>query len=75
MARHKNFDKTKNTGASNPKAKLNDEKVKQISCQLDEGKTVKSIAKAFEISETTIFDIRSGRTWNRVTGRVYNRPT
>lgn len=53
-------------GEKQPDAKLNKEKVILIKKLLSEGVVQNTIAKTFEVSPTTISDIKKGRKWSHI---------
>lgn len=54
------------TGTSNPKAKLDEEKVRKIKQLLSEGVPHREIAKMFNVGKSTITNISTGKTWSHV---------
>jgi DNA-binding NarL/FixJ family response regulator len=54
-------------GSNNSFVKLNEEKVREIKRQLAQGETVRAIAERFNIGQSTVRDIRYGKTWGHVT--------
>jgi hypothetical protein len=55
-------------GEKHPRAKLTTEEVLQIREMLVEGVPPSEIAEIFNISVSSIYDIKSGRSWSHVTG-------
>ena len=53
-------------GELHHKAKLTKEKVLKIRQQLEIGVPVRTLAKRFEVSETTIRDIKTCKTWSHI---------
>jgi hypothetical protein len=53
-------------GVNNISAKLNDTKVEQIIRSLNSGSTQISLAKQFEVAESTIWDIKNNKTWTHI---------
>lgn len=51
-------------GINQPKAKLTDDLVREIRASLD---STASLARKYGVSETTVHDVRTGRTWRHVT--------
>jgi Helix-turn-helix domain len=49
------------------RSKLTDEDVAQIKAYLQQGKNPAILARYFEVSKSTIYDIRAMRRWRRVT--------
>ncbi|NNV04631.1 GIY-YIG nuclease family protein [Brevibacillus sp. MCWH] len=54
------------TGRSNPNAKLDEEKVRQIKQLLSEGVPQAKIAEMFNVGKSTIVSISTGKTWSHV---------
>lgn len=54
-------------GESNPAAKLTENQVIEIKNSLINGIKQRTLAKIYRITETTISDIKFGRTWSHVT--------
>lgn len=53
-------------GKNNPRSKLNTEGIIEIKKLLFCEKSIKDISKKFNVSLSTIYDIKSGRNWNHV---------
>ena len=53
-------------GEANSFAKLTDKTVKQIKIALKEGISTKILSRIYRVGKSTIFDIRSGRTWSHI---------
>jgi hypothetical protein len=49
------------------RSKLTEEDVSQIKAHLQQGKNPAILARYFEVSKSTIYDIRAMRRWRRVT--------
>jgi hypothetical protein len=54
------------TGSKNGFAKLNEHQVSEIKYLLNMGKSDLEIGKIFNVSRTTIYDIKIGKTWKTV---------
>lgn len=61
------------SGKANRAAKLDEAAVRAILLCLDQGETVKTLAKTFGVGEGTIYDIKNGHRWTDVTGRIGHR--
>lgn len=53
-------------GVSNPRARLNEEQVRQICAQLDQGVSPRVIGLSFGVDAKTIRNIDQGKTWQHV---------
>jgi group I intron endonuclease len=53
-------------GENNPRAKLKEEDIIDIRNMLKEGKSLRNIAKLYNVSKTTIRDINIGKLWKHV---------
>lgn len=58
-------------GARNKRAKLNDDKVRQIHRLLQEGKSQGSIARLYGVAQSTVHRISKGRDWNHIYREIY----
>lgn len=56
----------KRIGSNSPNPKLTEEKVKKIKQHIKDGKKYKYIAEEFDISMTTISNIKHGKLWSHV---------
>lgn len=69
-AKRKNSEARIKSGASkgenNPKAKLTETKVAEIKRKLKEGQKITSLSQEFNVSNSTIKSIKTGRTWSNV---------
>lgn len=54
-------------GSKNGGSKLYEEQVQNIKKLLNEGKDPRNIAKDFNLAHSTVYRIRSGKTWKHVT--------
>lgn len=61
---------TSNRGTRHGMARLNKIKVGAIVRRIERGDSKSSIARAFDVSPTTIRDIDAGNTWGWLTGRA-----
>jgi len=55
-----------NEGINNPNAKLNEDEVREIRNKSNSGMRVKDLAREYNVSLSTIKDIKSGRIWKSV---------
>jgi Mor family transcriptional regulator len=55
-----------NVGERNPCAKLSEEDVRAIKHSPSDSKSIESLAKRFNVSPTTVYDVVAGRTWSHV---------
>jgi hypothetical protein len=53
-------------GSKNPSAKLNEVKVKEIRKLISDGLSDREIAKIYDVSLSTIYEIKKGKTWKNV---------
>ena len=67
----KNDHGTAPVGSNNPKAKLDDDKVREIHRRRSAGEEGKTLAQEFGVSCQTISHIMRGRSWSHVTGTTY----
>ena len=58
-------------GARHHLAKLDDDKVRDIACS---GSTNKELADKYNVTQATVWHIRKGKTWTRVTSEVNCHP-
>ena len=57
-------------GSANPNAKLNEEKVEEIRCKLDEGRSQRGLAREYEVSPQTINNIAKDEYWVKSLGHA-----
>lgn len=53
-------------GSKNPNAQLNEEQVREIKIKLQDGRTMSSLGKEYNVKPSLIQDISSGRSWRHV---------
>mgnify|MGYP002377073922 FL=1 len=53
-------------GENSPKAKLTDEKVRQIKLKLREGRSAASLAREYGVEDTAILRIKHNKTWKHI---------
>ncbi|WP_186446349.1 helix-turn-helix domain-containing protein [Neobacillus bataviensis] len=64
-----------NRGTENSHAKLTEDDVEEIVMLLEMGIPMPQIAKQFDVSKDTIWDIRNGESWKHITGGKVNKKT
>lgn len=53
-------------GSKNGSSKLNEEQVRDVKALIKNGIPLKKIAQKYGVSQSTISDIKAGRTWNHL---------
>jgi group I intron endonuclease len=59
-----------NVGNANPSAKLSEDQVKEICKLIAEGHSNSVLADKYNVSKTTIFNVRSGKKWKHITASL-----
>src|SRR3990167_3503154 len=70
---HKHLHGTAQIGERNPYSKLTDDKVRKILMLSHKGEKQSAIARLFKVSQTTIYDIISGKNWKHISARMHEQ--